>query len=319
MGLMLRLLMGPGPRSPALNFLCLALLCDFGVSTGWALLIPVGASPGRVLQHFLDAGAMTAYALVGAAALHPSAAKIALPASPRPPGLSAPLLLGLGAVSLLAPSLLALQSLRGTSANGFSFVTGSTVVFLLVAASMIQVLRHVQTQAKHLQELARVDALTGLPNRRAWATELPIALERARRKRSLLTVAKIEPHQFRRFSDTHGPAAADELLRAASAEWRGRLRIVDLIVRYESEDFIVLLPDADAGQAAMVLDRLRAVTPSGQTFSGGVATWDGVESGPELVARADEALEQAKRRGAGATVLSPAPPAAPGRDEPQRD
>ena len=59
----------------------------------------------------------------------------------------------------------------------------------------------------------------------------------------------------------------------------------------------MLLPGATTEQAAEVLERLRAVTPQHQTFSAGLACWDGQEISEELVARADRALYQAKDAG----------------------
>jgi diguanylate cyclase (GGDEF)-like protein len=294
MGMMLRLLIGPGRRSPALLLMVGGLLAGFAANIGWTVVLQLGRTPGLVLHHFLDSGAMVGYTLVSAAALHASAADLARPAPRRSPGLSIPLLIGLGVATLAAPSLLALQSLRGTSANGLAIGTTSTVLFLLVVASLIQLLRQVQEQTRVMQEQTRVDELTGLPNRRAWAAELPIAMDRARRKQSLLTVAKLELDDFKGFAAAHGATAGDQLLKDAGEAWRSRLRLVDHLARYEREEFVLMLPDATDAQAALVIDRLRPVTPGEQTFSAGVATWDGLESGGELVGRAEYALVRAK-------------------------
>jgi PleD family two-component response regulator len=69
-------------------------------------------------------------------------------------------------------------------------------------------------------------------------------------------------------------------------------------------DQFLTLPDADAGQADAVIERLRAVTPLGQTFSAGVAVWDGLESIDSLVARADRALYGAKQAGRNRTLVA---------------
>jgi diguanylate cyclase (GGDEF)-like protein len=75
------------------------------------------------------------------------------------------------------------------------------------------------------------------------------------------------------------------------------LRTTDLLCRYGGEEFSVLLPGATTEEAAEVLERLRAVTPQEQTFSAGLACWDGQEISEELVARADRALYAAKAAG----------------------
>ena len=103
--------------------------------------------------------------------------------------------------------------------------------------------------------------------------------------------------RFKLFNDTYGHPAGDRLLKSAAAAWQDRLRSVDYLARYGGEEFIVLLPSADSAQAVAVIDRLREGTPLGQTFSSGVATWDGTETSDELVARADTGLYAAKENG----------------------
>jgi diguanylate cyclase len=80
--------------------------------------------------------------------------------------------------------------------------------------------------------------------------------------------------------------------------------VVDQLARYGGEEFIALLPRATAELATSVLERLRAATPAGQTFSAGVATWDGNETSEELIGRADQALYQAKDDGRDRIVVA---------------
>jgi diguanylate cyclase (GGDEF)-like protein len=81
------------------------------------------------------------------------------------------------------------------------------------------------------------------------------------------------------------------------------LRTTDLLCRYGGEEFSVLLPDATSDRAAEVLERLRQVTSQGQTFSAGIASWDGREASEELLARADRALYAAKATGRDRVVV----------------
>ena len=71
-----------------------------------------------------------------------------------------------------------------------------------------------------------------------------------------------------------------------------------MLVRYGGEEFTLVLPGTDADQAAQLVDRLRALVPDRQTFSAGIATWDGHETATEVLQRADQALLQAKKAGA---------------------
>jgi diguanylate cyclase (GGDEF)-like protein/PAS domain S-box-containing protein len=149
----------------------------------------------------------------------------------------------------------------------------------------------------HTQAMARTDALTGLANRRAWDEELRRELARAQRTKRPVCVAMIDLDHFKAFNDERGHLAGDELLREAATTWRLVLRLGDLIARYGGEEFALLLPDCGIGDAAHVIERLRASTPLGQTCSAGVAAWDGSESPGELIARVDAALYEAKRAG----------------------
>jgi hypothetical protein len=89
-----------------------------------------------------------------------------------------------------------------------------------------------------------------------------------------------------------------------SPAWSAQLRAVDQLARYGGEEFIAVLPRATAELATGVLERLWAVTPAGQTFSAGVATWDGNETSEELIGRADQALYQAKDAGRDRIVVA---------------
>ena len=78
----------------------------------------------------------------------------------------------LALVSLLAPGLLFYQGIAGRTVDWISIGTGSVVLFLLVLARMYGLVSKVQDQASQLAALAHHDALTGVPNRRAWDLEL---------------------------------------------------------------------------------------------------------------------------------------------------
>lgn len=148
-----------------------------------------------------------------------------------------------------------------------------------------------------VQEMARHDQLTGLPNRRALEEQLPRAMARARRSRSPLSVAILDIDHFKDYNDTHGHLAGDEVLRACAKAWDSALRGEDTIVRFGGEEFLVLLPDIPAEQAAEIVERLRVKTPMGQTCSAGLACWDFAESIDDLLGRADKALYLAKASG----------------------
>lgn len=304
LALMVRLLLAPGIRTPATRLITGSLLLFLGGDAAWAVFNQIGWEPTIGAEHLLQMNFLIAYTLFGAAALHPSARDVGEAALPLPPRLSAAHLLLLTTTSLIAPAILVMQVLRHQVTDGIAIAIGSAVLFLLVVVRMSQLLRKVEAQAVQLRDLVRVDELTGLPNRRAWSVELPRAIERARRDGIPLSVAMIDLDHFKRFNDDFGHPAGDKLLKVAALLWSAALRAVDQLARYGGEEFIVLLPAADAAEAAEVIERLRPATPAGQTFSAGIAEWDGLETSDELIARADEALYEAKNAGRDRLVLA---------------
>ncbi|MFL5871204.1 MAG: diguanylate cyclase [Solirubrobacterales bacterium] len=148
-----------------------------------------------------------------------------------------------------------------------------------------------------LQHMARTDDLTGLPNRRHWEEQLPRELSRAAREVQSVCVAMLDLDHFKDFNDRHGHQAGDRLLRTASAAWRQELRPYDILARYGGEEFSVILPGCGIDDGLRLVERLRAVTPEGESCSAGIAVWDGEEEAERLVGRADAALYGAKRAG----------------------
>ena len=161
-----------------------------------------------------------------------------------------------------------------------------------------------------VQDLARRDALTGLPNRRALNEMLPREMARSRRSRSSICVAIVDIDRFKAYNDTHGHLAGDEVLRESAMAWDQALRVEDTIVRFGGEEFLVLLPGTPLEQACEVVERLRGATPCGQTCSAGLAAWDFVESADDLLSRADKALYLAKAGGRDQLAEAPIPASA---------
>jgi diguanylate cyclase (GGDEF)-like protein len=185
-----------------------------------------------------------------------------------------------------------------------AFSALSLLVALLLANSLGKALAESGLLMKQLAELARVDGLTSLPNRRAWDEELMKALHRARRTSQPCSVALLDLDHFKRYNDTHGHQAGDALLRETARALSAKLRAGDLIARYGGEEFALLLHGCDGANALKFFDRLHGAALEGQTFSAGVAESDGAEEGSAAVQRADEALYRAKAGGRNRTVLA---------------
>ena len=154
-----------------------------------------------------------------------------------------------------------------------------------------------------LSDLAETDELTGLPNRRSWDETIGRAVGYAKRTNRPLCVGIIDLDHFKHFNDRHGHQAGDRLLKAAAAAWRTALRQTDTLARYGGEEFAVALPGCSTDVAGVVLERLRELTPDGETCSVGLAEWTPGESPADLVSRADAALYEAKRNGRDTLVV----------------
>ena len=295
--MLVRLVFAGDVRLVSFWMLAASLLFFLTGDVSWAGINQTDAVPPTLIAHLLDACFLLGYVLPGVAALHPSVRELGKRAPRRQTHLNPILLVLLTATSLIAPGILALEAAQGEITDGVAIAIGCVSLFLLVVTRMAQLLRQVEAQAKELEGLALLDDLTGLPNRRALFYELPRAMERARRSGSSLSVAMLDLDYFKRFNDEFGHPAGDRLLKSAAAAWRDNLRAVDDLARYGGEEFCLVLPGASSDEAAELVERLRGVTPGGQTFSAGLATWDGEEPADALLARADGALYEAKRAG----------------------
>ncbi|GAB1691849.1 GGDEF domain-containing protein [Krasilnikovia sp. M28-CT-15] len=306
LAMLTRLVRSGGARGSAFWWMTASGGAFFVGDTIWVVLgnLDIDISGSVALTRAVAMVFLVAYSLFAVAALHPSAAELDRAAVHTAPRLSGAMLATLTVTSLVAPALLAVQVAAGKVTDGPAIVVGCTALFLLVVTRMAQLLREVERQADCVRALSREDELTKLPNRRAWNDEAPRALEQARRRGTPICVAVIDLDHFKRYNDTHGHPAGDRLLAEAAVAWLGALRRMDLLARVGGEEFVVLLPDSAGDEARQVLARALAVTPHGQTFSAGLAAWDGVETSEELTARADAALYAAKSAGRNRIVIA---------------
>lgn len=178
---------------------------------------------------------------------------------------------------------------------------GRLIVWLAVAPVIGYT---VQGLVRRIEQLARTDPLTHLPNRRSWEERLREAIARARRRDDPMAVAILDLDHFKRFNDAHGHPAGDRLLSGAASAWRASLREEDIMARIGGEEFGVLMQSTTIFEAEIVVERLRKATPEGETVSAGIAQWDGSESIEDLCKRADEALYAAKEGGRDRAVSS---------------
>ena len=167
-----------------------------------------------------------------------------------------------------------------------------------------------------LKEQANHDGLTGLLNRRHFMVELGKLMFAAGRRAQSLAVFMFDIDHFKRYNDSNGHQAGDEILRGVGEVLQSNLRPQDLACRYGGEEFIVAMPLSDAEQAGQVAERIRQsiasfpfahreTQPGGVlSISGGVAVFpvDGQNS-TDLIGNADQALYKAKSAGRNRVLL----------------
>ena len=177
-----------------------------------------------------------------------------------------------------------------------------------------------QSMAQQAQSelAARADALTGLHNRRWLNERFSQSVFQSRTDNLGLSVLMLDIDRFKRFNDTHGHLAGDRALITVANIINSHIRTGDHAARFGGEEFLIILPNTDAAEAHRIARRLRraihrtpvtthdgAELPS-VTASIGLAEWNEAETWEALVARADQALYRAKRRGRNRVAISQA-------------
>jgi diguanylate cyclase (GGDEF)-like protein len=165
-------------------------------------------------------------------------------------------------------------------------------------------------QAQELQSqavAARTDALTQLPNRRAFDAELEHGLAEYARRGKVFSLMMIDVDHFKQFNDQHGHQAGDEVLRSVASVLRANVRPTDMPSRYGGEEFAVVMPDTSAADARPLVEQIRRLIDDHRcrfgddtfhvTVSVGMAQLGPGDSSAEVIERADEALYAAKEAG----------------------
>ncbi|HAU78462.1 MAG TPA: PleD family two-component system response regulator [Agrobacterium sp.] len=194
----------------------------------------------------------------------------------------------------------------------------------LVARSLTQIRRkryneHLRLNLQHTMELAIVDGLTGLNNRRYLDNHLKILFDRAAVRGRPISICMTDIDRFKLVNDTYGHDVGDEVLREFAARIRSTVRGADLACRYGGEEFVVVMPDTPIELAASVAERLRTIVEDKPfyvrsidrelsiTASLGIASGSGAFGTPdELLRQADRALYEAKHAGRNRVVSAAA-------------
>ena len=165
--------------------------------------------------------------------------------------------------------------------------------------------RELKAANETIARLARTDALTGLANRRTLHEALLREIARAEREGGHLSAIMADLDHFKSINDRYGHMAGDHVLVHAAAVLGSLSRSYDLAARYGGEEFVLLLPGTAIEDAKSIAERIRKQVeelrveecPRQITASLGVASWIAGEGPEQFVARADQALYNAKSAG----------------------
>ncbi len=166
---------------------------------------------------------------------------------------------------------------------------------------------------KQTEEMAMVDSLTGVFNRRYMELSLQKEINRSLRYDKKFSVLILDLDDFKRINDSRGHLFGDEVLRRFAEFVRSHIRLEDVLCRYGGEEFLILLPETDSDRARYFADRIIRrlhdhpfFSEHGVHFSGGIATFPDMGGTiPDLLAQADRALYQAKFEGKDRVIIAP--------------
>ncbi len=179
---------------------------------------------------------------------------------------------------------------------------------------------------QELQQLAYLDTITGVGNRRYTELTLQARLDELRRYGWTFAVLFIDIDRFKQINDAYGHEVGDRVLGLVARTIVGSLRSFDFLGRWGGEEFVAVVPMQFESQLAPLASRCRALVersalreggrPVAVTVSIGATMAVASDTVASLVARADELMYRSKTAGRNRVTLSPARPGSPAPDGP---
>jgi diguanylate cyclase (GGDEF)-like protein len=238
-----------------------------------------------------------------------------------------------GIVSVLMITIYATRAAGNLLGIDFSFAQGNqaqglltlVLIFLSMAFNFGFLLMAMDRLRNEVADLALLDDLTGVGNRRHLLQRLSEECARSERSGEPFALLVIDLDGFKAINDTHGHAAGDACLQHFTLMAQTRLRPGDMLARTGGDEFCIVLPSSTLREAAMIARRVvevcrddAAAASAGNDIaiavSIGVAQWNREVGGfpDRLIAAADHALYAAKKEGKNRyAVYDPAPPLQP--------
>jgi diguanylate cyclase (GGDEF)-like protein len=185
---------------------------------------------------------------------------------------------------------------------------GAVLLTCLVSARQFAALRDYGWLAIRYQQLASIDGMTGLYNRRHFMEVAEGAFAHAQRLDQPLFALMIDVDHFKQINDVHGHAVGDRVLADLAQTYREHVRPEGVAGRYGGDEYIIMVPGISSLRAIQIAARLtgppaRVTGSDGNpvtfTVSVGIADCGSCRDLPALLAHADRAMYEAKRAGGG--------------------
>ena len=194
-----------------------------------------------------------------------------------------------------------------------------SILLAAVVGTQVKELRGQQQElaarTQELSLLSQIDPLTGLSNRRAYDSVVPVELERCLRRGRTASLLVIDIDHFKQVNDNYGHGFGDSVIRMLAATIANCVRSTDYAFRYGGEEFVVLLPGLDRTMALEIAERImREFTNCSPSAPDGTRPFFSVSIGlaqlrrgddvQALFGRADAAMYRAKQEGRCRTVVA---------------
>lgn len=179
--------------------------------------------------------------------------------------------------------------------------------YMAIALNNSQQSESLKITARELELLSKTDPLTGLYVRRHIIEKMEEEYRRYQRYGKVFTLMIVDIDYFKRVNDVYGHSCGDHVLVEVSEQMKQMLRQQDCLARWGGEEFLVLLPETNAENAAILAERLRSIIAETEyqfqnstlkiTLSFGLSEIDSTATIDALIMRADNALYESKRKG----------------------